>query len=345
MNTMIKIKSIFANIIYYSGITDKVIANKSKSQYLILMYHRIIPYKEAVPGLQAGMYVDPETFKMHVQYLKNYFNVIPLFEIPLYLKYSNNTSNEKPVCVLTFDDGWYNFYKYAYPILMKHEIPATVFLPTKYIGTKYRFWTDTLTQLCYGREQGEGSNRRQPKSSNPVIDLLENGNGYTENRMERAIETMKALPQKEIKRILASLSERWGIDTTPRTRDFLTWDEVREMRRSDFVSFGSHTDTHRILTMLTEDEIEEELKTSKDKLTAEGAVDSSFLPFAYPNGNYNRKIMALLKKHKYSLAVTTRKGWNHFSDDSINFELNRIGIHQDMAFSNSMFGCRVLQFI
>ena len=290
------------------------------------------------------MYVEPKTFETHIIYLKKYFQIVPLSEA------TNNygksfPSKRKPICILTFDDGWFDFYKYAYPILKTHVVPATVFLPTKFIGTKDQFWTDVLTQLCYGKQQGEGGRRKNPISSNPVIGLLESSSGTLETRLERSIEMMKLLTQEDIKQILADLSERWGIVPTPRGRDFLTWDEVREMHRSGLVSFGSHTVTHRILTTLRDDEIDWELQQSKDRLVAEGVVDNSFLPFAYPNGSYNDRIKDLLKKHGYNLAVTTKKGWVRYSDKAKMFELARIGIHQDMTSTDAMFGCRIAKIL
>jgi hypothetical protein len=52
-----------------------------------------------------------------------------------------------------------------------------------------------------------------------------------------------------------------------------------------------------------------------------------------------------VKKHEYSLAVTTKKGWVRHSDGLRLFELDRIGIHQDIASTGAMFGCRILQII
>lgn len=36
--------------------------------------------------------------------------------------------------ILTFDDGYADFYTHAAPVLLKHKLPATVFLPTAYVG-------------------------------------------------------------------------------------------------------------------------------------------------------------------------------------------------------------------
>jgi peptidoglycan/xylan/chitin deacetylase (PgdA/CDA1 family) len=39
----------------------------------------------------------------------------------------------KPV-IITFDDGYLSTYELAYPLLLKHEVKATIFLPVAYIG-------------------------------------------------------------------------------------------------------------------------------------------------------------------------------------------------------------------
>ncbi len=345
MSLSIHVKSSIANIFEFIDATQYLIGKYSSFRCLVLMYHRIIPNNDVEFALQAGMYVEPETFEMQINYLEKYFHVIPIKEM---LKYNDGLFKplaRLPLCIITFDDGWCDFYKYAYPILSSHGVPATVFLPTKFIGTENRFWTDSLIRLCYGRERGEGGVREIQKSLNPLIDLLENGCGSMATRLERSIEKMKTLPQEEVNRILAILSERWEIDPTLHGRNFLTWDEVREMHRSGLVSFGSHTESHRILTTLQDDEIDLELLQSKNRLLAEGVADPSCLPFAYPNGNYNDRIVALVKKHGYSLAVTTKKGWVRHSDKAKLFELERIGIHQDMTSTGAMFGCRILQVI
>ncbi len=38
---------------------------------------------------------------------------------------------------LSFDDGFRNIHKNAYPILVKHKVPAITFLPTKFIDTSF----------------------------------------------------------------------------------------------------------------------------------------------------------------------------------------------------------------
>ena len=111
------------------------------------------------------------------------------------------------------------------------------------------------------------------------------------------------------------------------------------MAQSGLVTFGSHTVAHKILTTLADQEIRVELIESRKRLIAEQVVDPSFIPFCYPNGNHNDKIACMVKDTLYSLAVTTKKGWNNLESDP--FTLRRIAIHQDMASTDAMFGCRI----
>ena len=341
MSISIYMKSVAANILDKCGIIEYLIDRYSKNNFVVLMYHRVLPAKERNPGLEAGMYVEPETFDLHLRYLKKHFSIRPLSDAVRYLE-NAFPAKRQPMCFLTFNDGWCDFYTYAYPILSGHGAPATVFLPTKFIGTMDRFWTDSLSRLCLGRAPGAAC-RNQTGPSHPIIELLENGVGSMEGRLERSIESMKALPEEEIRPILDGLRERWGVDPTPESRDFLIWDEVREMHRTGLVSFGSHTETHRILTTLSDEEIDRELRRSKERLTEEGVADPSFFPFAYPNGNHTGEIIRFVKDHRYILAVSTMAGWN--GKDASPFALKRISVHQDMTASMEMFGCRIAEIL
>ena len=120
---------------------------------------------------------------------------------------------------------------------------------------------------------------------------------------------------------------------------FLQWEEVRKMAGSGLVTFGSHTDSHKILTSLNEEEIHEELIKSKETLISESAVHPSFIPFSYPNGNYDEKVVRMVKDAGYHIAVTTENGWN--DSETPPFHLRRMAIHQDMSSTKEMFGCRI----
>jgi len=335
----IRIKSILAFFLSISGILRFKFSSVSKDDFIILMYHRIIPGHQAHKETQPGMYVRPETFQNHLHFLKKYFTIVPIQDLLLEDKKPLDGSNNKPQCALTFDDGWYDFYEYAFPIVKDHQIPATVFLPTDFMGTSRLFWTDHLADLLIQRENSEKSASKPSPSPNSIVNDVEAIQGNYEAKLEKSIAILKSLRDEEIEEVLSELSSRWSIDPAPHNRGFLTWEEINEMYESGLITFGSHTASHKILTTLTDNEIEDELTKSRDKLISENIVDTAFIPFCYPNGNYNEKIARMVKEAGYSLAVSTKNGWNNAESDL--FTLRRIGIHQDMTSTKAMFGCRI----
>jgi peptidoglycan/xylan/chitin deacetylase (PgdA/CDA1 family) len=241
---------------------------------------------------------------------------------------------------VTFDDGWRDFYDFAFPILRKYQVPATVFLPTGFIGSNCTFWTDRLAQLLKKIESSStgkavGSNR----SEDPLVHRILCNQSNLPEWIEYSINLLKGEIEERIEKVLCELALLAG-GFSRSERRFLTWKEVREAQASDLIDFGSHTVRHQILTHLDSGVIQTELKESRQKLIQEKAVHSEFIPFCYPNGNYSVKIKELVQDAGYSTACTTRYGINFPQGDR--FALKRVGIHQDMSAHEGLLGCRLL---
>jgi len=304
------------------------------------MYHRVVPRAEAKEEVQAGMYVDPSTFARHIKFLKKLFSVVPIAELNSFQQRNFVNLDRSPLCILTFDDGWYDFYKYAFPVLKAHKVPAAVFLPTDFIGTKNWLWTDRLAAFLRYIGKPEKMEISLEAISHPIVKKIFSCKGSRESRLEATIQLLKTHTNAEIEKLIKELSELLNIAPYPAGRAFLTWEEARAMANSRLIAFGSHTASHRILTTLGENEIKEELTKSKERLIAEKVVNPSFIPFSYPNGNYHARIAAMVREAGYGLAATTENGWNHFRSD--HFALRRVSIHQDMTSTDAMLGCRIV---
>jgi len=342
MNISLKIKKTLSYPLYYTKSAARFGYRKTENDFLILMYHRVCRKRSNDYSLQEGMYVDPDTFAQQVRFLKNEFHVIPLEEMYSLHRSGSPMVHGKPFCVLTFDDGWKDFYENAYPTLKFHDVCATVFLPTDYIGTKRMFWTEHLAHLIAGKKRRTGDLRVEEIPHHTMIGTIEKMRGPIESKIEQAAEALKSFPSEEIERIMVDLAERRQVDPLSGATSFLSWEEIREMRLSGIVSFGSHTKSHRILTTVSEDGVRDELTRSRKKLIEEGAVSPSFIPFAYPNGNFTDRIAEMVEESGYHVALTTQKGWNQVARERGEFyKLKRIGIHQDMTSTNPMLACRI----
>ena len=78
-----------------------------------LMYHNI----------NADKYSnDLNIFKKHLLYIKDNFNIV----------FPEDKLKEKNIC-LTFDDAFFNFYEYVFPLLKELNIKVILAVPTKFI--------------------------------------------------------------------------------------------------------------------------------------------------------------------------------------------------------------------
>jgi peptidoglycan/xylan/chitin deacetylase (PgdA/CDA1 family) len=91
----------------------------------ILMYHSVD---------KNGLFftTTPEEFERQMQYIKQKkYTVLPLSEMCLRIKEGKTIAG--CVCI-TFDDGYADFFKNAFPVLKRYGFPATVFLISGKLG-------------------------------------------------------------------------------------------------------------------------------------------------------------------------------------------------------------------
>lgn len=95
---------------------------------VILTYHSI---SEGDSPLQ----ISPTIFARQMEWLTASASVINFASLTDLMNHWGHFSHLPPrTVILTFDDGYADFYTHAAPVLLQHKLPATVFLPTSYLG-------------------------------------------------------------------------------------------------------------------------------------------------------------------------------------------------------------------
>ena len=104
----------------------------------ILTYH-------SIDNSGSVISTSPETFRKQMQFLSDAgFNVVSLKTLGK--SFLENVPLPPNTLILTFDDGFQNFYTTAFPVLNEYKFPATVFLITDYCG-KFNDWSGNLPTL------------------------------------------------------------------------------------------------------------------------------------------------------------------------------------------------------
>ena len=309
----------------------------SPEHCVILTYHRILPKAEVTDWVEHGMYVTPSTLLTHIRFLKNYFDLIAVGRVENFVEERGYEKSRKPCCIISFDDGWRDFYTYAWPVLQEEGVPAVVYLPTSLIGTEKSFWTDRLARVLEQSGVSTLAEHLGDKARREAFNRIIS----PRRQLAKVIELLKEYPYRQIEDLLDACENKAGISQGSQNRTFMNWDEVRELFGTGLISFGSHTVNHAILTTLPTDDVQAELTLSRQKLLAEKVVKDN-ISFCYPNGNYTKKISQLVEQAGYSSAVSCNPGWNEPGTGV--FNLKRISLHQDISSTSSLLAYRLVQY-
>ena len=121
------------------------VARRRDRQLLILGFHGVSLADEH--RWDGALYIEPAVLERRLELLRRYdCTVLPLDEAVGRLSRGNLPARS---VVLTFDDGFHDFYEQAFPLLRRFGYPATVYLTTYYcdyrrpifdVGTSYLLW-------------------------------------------------------------------------------------------------------------------------------------------------------------------------------------------------------------
>ncbi len=321
-------KNLLAFIVYSSGLFRIILRARLKHKAVVLMYHQIISDDDSSLTLQPGMLVRRKTFENHIKVLREYLRIISLPEL---LAMLNGGEDISGCCVITFDDGWKDFYENAFPALKIHGADATVFLATGFIGSDSTFWFEEVRS--YLMENLEGGIRIieesellpgciQMKASPPdVVDVI--------------IQRMKDLAPEKREELLMRI--RSTISYPVKYHTMMEWNDAIDMMKSGLITFGAHTVSHVMLDQVDSGTAEQEIVDSLREVDARLKVNEKL--FSYPNGNYNEEIVEILKRNNVACAVTTQRDYVDRCTDVM--KVPRIAIHEDVAHTTPRFLARI----
>lgn len=109
-----------------------------KRGLLVLCYHTLESLLEDYP-----FYTSIDAFDQHLNLINNIFDVQKPEEAIRLLVEKKLHEHDKPVAVITFDDGFRDNLYTATPLLEKHELPAQIFIVKEHVCNRGKTYMDT----------------------------------------------------------------------------------------------------------------------------------------------------------------------------------------------------------
>lgn len=331
------IKVAIAHVLYALGILQAWQRHVMRRRAVVLMYHRVLTDEEwRRTGSHPGMSVTTATFDRHMALLRRRFKTLALDA------FADHVLQKRPFpsssCLITFDDGWRDTMTNAVPVMRRHELPATVFLPVNFVGARRLFVRESFAHLIMSAHQRV---REQPARTARIRTLLESAGldwlldlSGPQLRSRVIVALGDAPVDATMTKLVADMGHELGVSIadldTPDT--FVTWAEVQAMTREG-ITFGGHGADHLQLALAKPDQVESEVRQARDAL--ESQVGPAVKAFAYPNGSCNPAVADALRAHGYQLAFTTRAGLVGCDDDP--FLLRRVNMQEAATSSTPMF--------
>jgi peptidoglycan/xylan/chitin deacetylase (PgdA/CDA1 family) len=317
------IENLLAFILYYSG-SIKVLRNKGRKYAKILAFHSVSNNENYfVKG--TNMWVSASLFVELCAYIRKYYNIISLQKFVESLK--EGKIPERSV-VITFDDGFADNYHFAYPILKKFQIPATIFLTTEAIDNRKPIWIQKLNYLVneFGVDEIIGKIRDSSKYAYFERSI---GSGNSDNVSPKQLEQFLTykIAKNHRQEFLTELYSEFDIsmeDIFSSKSVFLSWEEIKKMQ-ADGICFGNHGKSHTPFSVLSKDDQIAEVLNSKSTIVQH--LDQDFMPFAYPFGqkrDFTNVTKQIVDEAGHSCILTAMSTLNHANTSRM--ELGRIVI-------------------
>jgi peptidoglycan/xylan/chitin deacetylase (PgdA/CDA1 family) len=270
----------------------------------ILTFHHVRPPRRDAFQPNRLLEVTPVFFEGVLRRLRrSRRDIISLDE--MHQRMVSGNFGRRFVCV-TFDDGYRDVLRWAYPLLRKYEIPFALYIPTSFPDHIGELWWVALEEVI-------AKSRR--------IGLLVNGKDQffdcastSEKRLlfgdvYNWLRSMKS--EAELRRTVRDLAARQGIDMGELCRELcMSWEELNQIAGDPLCTIGAHTVNHMMLKKLDDEQaVRAEMDMSRAVL--EAALGKRPQHLAYPVGDPTSagpREFRIAAELGFKTAVTTRPG-------------------------------------
>ncbi len=204
------------------------------------------------------------------------------------------------VC-LTFDGGYKDVMISAYPVLSRHAVPFTVYVPTAFPDGLGEAWWLALEQMI-ARENRISLMMDRSERHFDIRNIAEKYRLY-----EFLTGWMRSLTPPELTFAINDLCKRYSVDLAALSREAsMDWDDLAKLAADPLVTIGSATVNYPVLANLKDADALREM--TMGRAVAQAAFDREVRHFAYPFGDrdtFRRQHAAMAAQEGFASAAST----------------------------------------
>jgi peptidoglycan/xylan/chitin deacetylase (PgdA/CDA1 family) len=294
-----RVKRILYKCARLSGVSAVTLRSSWRRQrLLILCYHGISLDDEH--QWRGGLYIPADHFRRRMQVLKESgCSVLPIGQA---LDLLQTGSLPARSVVITFDDGYYDFYAHAWPILREMNFPVTL-----YFNTFYSEYNVPIFDLMSSYLLWKAGGRRLEW---PEMNLSEDLDGHSHDRIAQGIQDeclRRNLTESQKTALLCELAGRLGVDYEDLCRrrmlHLMNTAEAADLVRQG-VDFQLHGHWHRVSRL--RELFRREIERNAECLSGLGVKDRTH--YCYPAGFHLVEFPGWLQELGVRSAVTCEPG-------------------------------------
>ncbi|HYC15744.1 MAG TPA: polysaccharide deacetylase family protein [Pseudolabrys sp.] len=270
----------------------------------ILALHHVRPSRPE--GFQPNrlMEVTPEFLDGLLRRLaRARIDVVSLDE--MHRRFIEDDFKRRFVC-LTFDDGYKDFLRWAYPLLRKYRMPFAMYIATSFPDRLGELWWIALEAVI-------AQNRRIGMVINGKDQYFECATVREKNELYDAVyRYLRGIKTEEdVRRAVRDLCSYYDVDVVSFCRDLcMDWSEIADLAADPLCTIAAHTVNHMILRRVPiETTVRAEIEMSRAVL--EAALGKRPQHLSYPVGDpaaAGPREFRIAAELGFKTAVTARPG-------------------------------------
>jgi peptidoglycan/xylan/chitin deacetylase (PgdA/CDA1 family) len=275
---------------------------KSGGAGAILRFERVRPRQPGSFQPLASREISPTFLDRTILALKRWkYDIISLDEV---CQRAVTLPQSRRFVCLTFDGAYKDLIAWAYPVLAKHGVPFTVYVPSAFPDGVGEAWWLALEEVI----------ARETRIS-LVVDRSERrfdlATTSEKHQVYAFLESwMRSLPPADLSLAIRDLCKRYSVDFAALSRAALMdWSDLERLAADPLVTIGSATVNYPILSNVKDGDATREITMSRAVI--ESALRREVRHFAYPFGDraaFRRQHVAIAAEVGFASAASAIAG-------------------------------------